>query len=166
MCLRISVYAFICIYICLHMHVFLCVHIYVFSCFSQSEAGLNKEFSFSKTGCLQLRSPINYLSIAGERKKWIPTFPKGISAKWNANHLDQDLNSGYWLHFLWQQALHKRHFSCMHLWMHFSIFMCLVCVYIYLPLPPHEQDVTVGEFQVEFNRFEFRVFLLLDRLPY
>ena len=32
--------------------------------------------------------------------------------------------------------------------------------YIYLPTPPLGQDTTQG--QAEFNRFEFRVFLLLD----
>ena len=30
----------------------------------------------------------------------------------------------------------------------------------------HVQDKTQGPFQEEFNRFEFIVFLLLDRFPY
>ena len=38
--------------------------------------------------------------------------------------------------------------------------------YIYLPTPPHEQDATQGQYlKAEFNRFEFRVFILLDWLP-
>ena len=38
---------------------------------------------------------------------------------------------------------------------------------MYLPTCPHEQDVTQGQFFcAEFNRFEFKVFLLQDRLPY
>ena len=33
----------------------------------------------------------------------------------------------------------------------------------YLPTPPLGQDMTQGQFfKAEFNRFEFRVFLLLD----
>ena len=36
---------------------------------------------------------------------------------------------------------------------------------MYLPIPSHEQDVTQGQF-FEFNRSEFRVFLLLDWLSY
>ena len=31
---------------------------------------------------------------------WIHTFPKGISAMWNANSIVQDLNSGHRIHFL------------------------------------------------------------------
>ena len=35
--------------------------------------------------------------------------------------------------------------------------------YLYLPTPPLGQDVTQGQFfKAEFNRFEFRVVLLLD----
>ena len=35
--------------------------------------------------------------------------------------------------------------------------------YSYLPTPPLGQDMTQGQFfKAEFNRFEFRVFLLLD----
>ena len=40
-----------------------------------------------------------------------------------------------------------------------------VCVRIYLPNPPHEQEETQGQIFVEFNWFEFRVFLFLDWLP-
>ena len=32
----------------------------------------------------------------------------------------------------------------------------------YLPTPPLGQDMTPGHFKAKFNRFEFRVFLLLD----
>ena len=32
----------------------------------------------------------------------------------------------------------------------------------YLPTPPLGQDMTQGQFLVEFNRFDFRVFLLQD----
>ena len=34
-----------------------------------------------------------YLPIAGGKYNWIHTFPKGISAMWNAIILVQDLNS-------------------------------------------------------------------------
>ena len=37
----------------------------------------------------------------------------------------------------------------------------------HLPTPPLGQDMTQRQFfKAEFNRFEFRVFLLLDKLPY
>ena len=50
---------------------------------------LNSEFSFSKT---EEPSLPYYLPIVRENN-WIHTFPKGISAMWNAISLDQDLNS-------------------------------------------------------------------------
>ena len=55
------------------------------------------------------------------------------------------------------------------------VYMCVcvrvfvgmyVCMYrSYLPTPPLGHDLTQGQFLAEFNRFEFRVFLLLDYLP-
>ena len=40
-------------------------------------------------------------------------------------------------------------------------------VYHIYPIPPLRQDMTQGHFfKAEFNRFEFRVFLLLDQLPH
>ena len=42
-------------------------------------------------------------------------------------------------------------------------------MYIYIYISPtllHKQYETIGQFEAEFYRFEFRVFLLLDRLPY
>ena len=40
-------------------------------------------------------------------------------------------------------------------------------IHMYLPIPPHEQDVTQGQFlRRAKNRFSFRIFLLLDWLPY
>ena len=41
-----------------------------------------------------------YLPIAGGKNNWIHTFPKGISAMWNAISLVQDLNSYRRVHFL------------------------------------------------------------------
>ena len=41
-----------------------------------------------------------------------------------------------------------------------------IFIYSYLPTPPLGQDMTQGQFLAEFNRFEFRVFLLLDLLPH
>ena len=39
--------------------------------------------------------------------------------------------------------------------------------YIHLPTPPHEQDVTQGHiFKRGLKGIEFRVFILLDWLPY
>ena len=38
-------------------------------------------------------------------------------------------------------------------------------IYSYLPTPLPGQDVAQGQFEAELNRFEFRVFLLLDYLP-
>ena len=39
---------------------------------------------------------------------WIHDFPKGISAKWNANDLVQDLNSGSRYHFYDDSSYAKR----------------------------------------------------------
>ena len=41
-----------------------------------------------------------YLPIAGGRIFWIHTFPKGISAMWNAISRVQDLNLSRRVHFL------------------------------------------------------------------
>ena len=38
----------------------------------------------------------------------------------------------------------------------------LVPIFTYLPTPLRGQDMTQGQFLSEFNKFEFRVFLLLD----
>ena len=46
------------------------------------------------------------------------------------------------------------------------VYVCM-CVMYLSPPPPHEHDATKGQiYKAEFNRFEFPVFLLLDRLPY
>ena len=37
---------------------------------------------------------------------------------------------------------------------------------MYLRTLPHEQDVTLGHFSADFYRFEFKIFLLLEKLPY
>ena len=68
------------------------------SIFKRSLTGLNSEFSFSSTSCLTKAEepslsyylPIKYHSW---EDNWIHTFPKGISAMWNAISLGQDLNS-------------------------------------------------------------------------
>ena len=40
-------------------------------------------------------------------------------------------------------------------------------ILMYLPTPPHELDLTEGQyFKVDFNKFGFRIFLLLERLLY
>ena len=53
-------------------------------------------FSFSWTTCLtnskEPSLPI-FPSLGGVKNWWIHTFPKSISAKWNASRLVQDLNS-------------------------------------------------------------------------
>ena len=69
--------------------------------FKRRLTGLNSEFSFSYTSCLtKAEEPsLSYcLPIAGGRI--IHTFPKGISAMWNAISLVQDLNSCNRIHFL------------------------------------------------------------------
>ena len=50
--------------------------------FKQSTAGLNSEFSFSKTGCLtKVREPnfLNYLPIVKERREGFMSFRKSGS---------------------------------------------------------------------------------------
>ena len=61
---------------------------------------LNSEFSFSEISCLTKAEEPSlpyYLSIAGGRIIWIHTFPKGISAMWNAISLVHFLRR---VHFL------------------------------------------------------------------
>ena len=73
------------------------------SIFKRSLTGLNSEFSFPSTSCLPKAEEPSlpyYLAIAGGRIKWIITFPKGISAMWNAISLIQELNSCRCVHFL------------------------------------------------------------------
>ena len=41
-----------------------------------------------------------------------------------------------------------------------------VCVYIYYLTSLHEEDETQGQFYAEFDRFNLRISLLLDRLPF
>ena len=71
--------------------------------FKRSLTGLNSEFSFSLTSCLTKAEEPSlpyYLPIAGGRIFWIHTFPKGISAMWNAISQVQDLNSCRRVHIL------------------------------------------------------------------
>ena len=63
--------------------------------FKRSLTGLNTEFSFSYTSCLS-----NLFTHSWRENNWIHTFPKGISAMWNAISLVQDLNSYRHVHFL------------------------------------------------------------------
>ena len=73
------------------------------SIFKRSLTGLNSEFSFSYTSCLTkaVRTQSALLFAHSWRENnWIHTFPKGISAMWNAICLVQDLNSSRRVHFL------------------------------------------------------------------
>ena len=65
--------------------------------------GLNSEFSFSKTSFLTKAEEPSlpyYFTHCWKENNWIHTFPKGISAMWNAMSLVQDLNSCRRVHFL------------------------------------------------------------------
>ena len=71
--------------------------------FKWSLTGLNSEFSFSSTSCLfKAEEPTlpYYFTHSLRENNWIQTFPKGISAMWNATILVQDLNSCRRVHFL------------------------------------------------------------------
>ena len=47
-----------------------------------------------------------------------------------------------------------------------TVLYIYIYIYIYiLPTPTHGYDVSQGQFLSEVNRFEFRVFLLLDWFP-
>ena len=55
----------------------------------------------------------------------------------------------------------------MYTYIYIYILFSYIYIYIYIyhiyPTPPLEQDMTQGQFFLaEFNRFEFKVFLLLD----
>ena len=62
-----------------------------------------QKFSFSQTSCLtkaEETSQSYYFFHSCRENNWIHTFPKGISAMWNAISLVQDLNSCRRVHFL------------------------------------------------------------------
>ena len=69
------------------------------SIFKRSLTGLNSEFSFFYTSCLT-KAEEPSLTHSWRENNWIHTFPKGISAMWNAISLAQDLNSSRRVHFL------------------------------------------------------------------
>ena len=71
--------------------------------------------------------------------------------------------------------------ACMHVCalvvMHFCVYVSILrvyvymyvsmCAFMYIPNPSARAGCDIWSiFQAEFNRFKFRVFLLLDRLPY
>ena len=62
-----------------------------------SSTGLNYEFSFSEEPSLPY-----YYTHSWRENNWIHTFPKGISAMWNAISLVQELNSYRRVHILWR----------------------------------------------------------------
>ena len=73
------------------------------SIFKRSLTGLSSEFSFSYTSCLikaEEPSLPYYFTHSWRENNWIHTFPKGISAMWNAIGLVQVLNSCHRVHFL------------------------------------------------------------------
>ena len=78
------------------------------SVFKRSFTGLNSEFSFSLTSCLTKawrNQSVLLFTHSWRETNWIHTFPKGISAMWNAINPVQDLNSCRRAHFL-QRKLH------------------------------------------------------------
>ena len=67
---------------------------------------MNSDFSFSKTSCLtkaEEPSLSYYFTHSWRENNWIHTFPKCISAMWNATSLIQHLNSCRHVHFLRRQ---------------------------------------------------------------
>ena len=73
------------------------------SIFKRSLTGLNSAFSFSSTSCFTKAEEPSLLLLftrSWRENNWIHTFPKGISAMWNAISLVEDLNSCRRVHFL------------------------------------------------------------------
>ena len=74
--------------------------------FKQSKASLNSEFSFLTSCLTRAKKPClpYYLLIAGEKEnRWIHSFPKSISTKWNkqTNVMGRwSQQSAVFLHFL------------------------------------------------------------------
>ena len=75
------------------------------------------------------------------KNRWNYAFLMGITIKWNANNVFQDLN--------------------LTIMPHIGMY---VYVYIYLPFRMSSIQHKVN-FSAEYNRFEFRIFLLPDQLP-
>ena len=56
-------------------------------------------FVLQTTCHTKVKKPTIYLLL---ENNWAHTFPKSISAMWNANSIAPDLNSSTWVHFPWQ----------------------------------------------------------------
>ena len=69
--------------------------------FKQSIAGLNSVFFFCffySVSCHTMAKSLVCLTVllGGREKRWIYSFPKGISTMWNANSSIRYLNTGQW----------------------------------------------------------------------
>ena len=53
-------------------------------------------------------------------------------------------------------------YVCLSFYLSSSFYISHLSIYPIYPTPRLGQDMTQGQFLAEFNRFEFRVFLLLD----
>ena len=113
-----DIYIYIYIYTHKYIYIYIYIYIYVYIYhiyqplrsgriwhkvnFKRILTGFNSEFSFSQTSCLtkaEEHSLSYYLPHSWRENNWIHTFPKGISAMWNAISLVQDLNSCRRVHF-------------------------------------------------------------------
>ena len=69
--------------------------------FKPSSAGFDSEFSFFLTCCYtKVKEPCLPQCLLMVRKIRIHAFPKGISTKWKANSLIQNLNSTHQVYIL------------------------------------------------------------------
>ena len=78
---------------------------------------------------------------------WIHTFPKSISAMWNANSLIQGLNLGHCVHFLWQYPLHPKHL--LYIMWHFRKTQC-----IYINCHEHLNPVNVSSLKISSSEMK------------
>ena len=123
------------------------------SIFIRSLRGLNAEFSFALIGFLtEAKKPslLYYLLLAGRRIIEFIPFPRVLVLCEMQRPLSRMLNSGRCIHSLSTTV---------------TIIHWVPPFYFFNPSARAGCD-TGSIFKAEFYRFEFRVFLLLDRLPY
>ena len=127
-----------------HAHTRTCALIYVFIIFTQplrsgriwhkvnflsgvQQVWIQSCPSFRLVASPRLKNQSALLFIHSWRENnWIHTFPKGISAMWNAISVVQDLNSCCRVHFLWWWPLHHGHL------LYICVYMCVfLCVTAY-----------------------------------
>ena len=83
---------------------------------TSAQAGYDTRSIFKRSLTGWRNQSILLFTHSWRENNWIHTFPKGISAMWNAVSLVQDLNACRRVHFLRRKPLHHGHLLCIWWW--------------------------------------------------